>query len=227
MHHNTKQKISELQRTGKSKEDIYLELLKGGMRVHDIEAAYSALSGESGQALDSESRTIRIILIFAVLLVGSGVFSFIASNWQEMSRPLKLAVIIFFMLVSYAVGWYVLEKKKYHTTGLSLYMLGTAIYGAGIFLVAQMFNIRANWADGFVLWMLGALALFFATRLGAFLTVAILLGCISLFGYPEAMFGAIVQPRSIMLTSGWLLLFASLAVFLAGWLLRKNKTYSF
>jgi len=226
MHQNIKQRIEGLQKEGKSKEDIYQELLKDGVRVHEIEDAYGSLSS-TRDAYDSDSRTIRIILVFAVLLVGAGVFSFIASNWQHMPKAVKLSVIIFFMVASYVAGWYVLEKKKYHTTGVALYLLGSIIYGSGIFLVAQMYNIHVYWADGFVLWMLGCLALFLATRLGAFLGFVILLGLISIFGYPETMFGVIVQPRFFMLTSSWLLLLASLAVFAAGWLLRKDKKLSF
>jgi uncharacterized membrane protein len=126
------------------------------------------------------------------------------------------------MVSSYLLGWYFKEKSKLTKTGEALILLGAIIYGAGIFLVAQMFNIRANWPDGFILWMFGVIAMAFAVKLYPLFYLAILLGVIALAGHPYVIFSSL-GINSFLLTSTLLLAFATIVTFATGWILRSKK----
>ena len=216
-------KLSEYVKTslaqGKPKEEIYKELLGQGWTIEVIQDCFNSLTAEEEKE-DTSKRTIRIILTIGAVLVGAGIFSFIAANWQEMARPIKIGVILVSMLVSYSAGWY-LKKLNLLRTGEALILLGAIIYGAGIFLVAQMFNIRANWPDGFILWMIGTIAMAFAVESYALFYLAILLGIVALVGHPFGIFTGLGY-NSFLLTSSFLLLIATIITFVTGWIIRKR-----
>ncbi len=98
---------------------------------------------------------VKVVLTIGALLVGLGVLSFIASNWAAMSKLAKFAVIIGFYIGVNGVGYKTMGQ--YPKTGKSLIYLGCLIYGAGIFLVGQMFNLGGNFQDAFLLWGAGLL----------------------------------------------------------------------
>lgn len=200
---------------GRSKEEIYKELLNQGFTIEVIQESFQAITtGEEKE--DTQKRTIQIVLTIAAVLVGAGIFSFIASNWQGMGRIMKVLIIIAAMLASYILSWYTKEKLQLIKTGEALMLLGSIIYGAGIFLVAQMFHIRANWPDGFILWMLGVIAMAYAVELFPLFYLSIVLGIIALIGHPFLIFTPSGYD-TFLLTSSFLLLIAAAATFFVGW----------
>jgi uncharacterized membrane protein len=205
---------------GKTKENLYTELLGRGLTIEDIQENFNALNVVQEKE-DISKKTIRIILIIGVVLVGAGIFSFIAANWQEMTRPVKIGIIFVAMFSSYGVGWYLKEKYNLLRTAEAFILLGTIIYGAGIFLVAQMFNIRANWPDGFILWMMGAIAMAFAVESYLLFYLAIPLGIVALIGHPFGIFLDFGYD-SFLLTSSFLLLVSTIITFVTGWIIRKK-----
>jgi uncharacterized membrane protein len=205
---------------GKTKENLYTELLGRGLTIELIQENFNALDTDREKE-DISKKTIHIILIIGVALVGAGIFSFIAANWQEMTRTVKIGIIVVAMLISYGVGWYLKEKYNLLKTAEALILLGTIIYGAGIFLVAQMFNIRANWPDGFILWMIGTIAMAFAVGSYSFFYLAIPLCIIALVGHPFEIFSDFGYD-SFLLTSSFLLLISTIITFITGWVIRKK-----
>ncbi|MDP3953844.1 MAG: DUF2157 domain-containing protein [bacterium] len=205
---------------GKPKEEIYKELLGQGHTIEVIQECFNSLIAEEDKE-DTSKRTIRIIVLIGAVLVGAGVFSFIAANWQEMTRPIKIGVILLSMVISYGAGWYMKERANLFNTGEALILLGAIIYGAGIFLVAQMFNIRANWPDGFILWMIGTIVMAFAIESYYLFYFAIPLGVIALGGHPFGIFTG-VGYNSFLLTSSFLLLASTIITFVTGWIIRKR-----
>jgi uncharacterized membrane protein len=212
--------ISQSLSSGKSKEDIYQQLLVEGVKIESIEDALNSISSK-GQKEDLSKKTVKVILTVGVFLVGAGIFSFISSNWQLMSKPLKVFVILISMILCYFIGWYAKEKYNFVKTGESFILLGVIVYGAGIFLVAQMFNISTSWPDGFILWMLGAIIMGFAVDLYSSFYLAILLGAIAFIGHPFLIFahGSIYSP---VVTSSFLLLLSALATFFTGLSIKKR-----
>ncbi|RMD67912.1 DUF2157 domain-containing protein [Candidatus Pacearchaeota archaeon] len=205
---------------GKSKEEIYKKLLDEGWSLDAIQAQFDA-AARGKEKEDTSKRTTRVIVTIGAVLVGVGIFSFIAANWQEMAKPVKIFIIIAAMLASYAAGWQLKEKMNLPKTGGALILLGAMIYGAGIFLVAQMFHVRANWPDGFILWMLGAIAVAYALESYPVFYLAILVGSVAIFGHPFDILSG-VRLNSFLLTSSFLLFVATITTFLAGWAMRRK-----
>lgn len=205
---------------GKIKEELYKELLNQGLTIEAIQENFNAINAEQEKE-DISKKTIRIIATIAAVLVGAGIFSFIAANWLEMGKPIKITIILISMIIAYSAGWYLKEKSKLQKTGEALILLGSIIYGAGIFLVAQMFNTRANWPDGFILWMIGTIAMAFAVESYSLFYFAIPLGIIAIIGHPFGIFTGFGYD-SFLLTSSFLLLTATIITFLTGWIVRKK-----
>jgi uncharacterized membrane protein len=206
---------------GKSKEEIYKELLSQGWSIDVIQDAFNQIVTKEEKE-DTQKRTIRIIVTIGALLVGVGIFSFIAANWQEMTKIIKVLIIVIAMIASYTGGWFLREKWHYEKTGEALLLLGAIIYGAGIFLIAQMFHIRGNWPDGFILWMIGTIVMAFAADSFPLFYLAIPVGIAAIVGHPFGIFGALGGYNPFLLTSSFLLFIATIVTFIAGWLVKKR-----
>lgn len=209
-------KVKELLASSVSKEDIYKNLLAEGYSISEIESGFlpdEAVVQEE-EKHNTQKNTINTVLTIAAILVGIGIFSFVASNWREMSRFMKILLILVSMTFSYGYGWYYYEKKEMKRMGSALMLLGGLIYGAGIFLIGQMFNIRASWPDGFILWMLGVLAIAYASNIFKLYNLAIILGFIAVVVYPFINFANVFSStRPFLFTSSALLLVSFVVTF--------------
>jgi len=208
---------------GKSKEEIYKELLDQGLGIEAIQDAFNRITTKERKE-ETQKRVIRIIVTIGAILIGVGIFSFIAANWQEMTKVIKVSIIVIAMIASYTGGWFLREKWHYKKTGEALLLLGAIIYGAGIFLVAQMFHTRGNWPDGFILWMIGTIVMAFATESFPLFYLAIPVGIVAIVGHPFGIFGTFTGYNPFLLTSSFLLLTAAIVTFIAGWLVKKTHT---
>lgn len=206
-----------------SKEEIYLELLKKGEKVDHITEEFKKSSRESK---DVQKQTTHTILIIGAILIAAGIFSFIASNWQELGKTAKIAIIIISMLTSHIAGFQLKERAGYEKIGKALIFLGTLIYGAGIFLIGQMFNIRADWPDGLILWLLGTLAIAFAVGDSLVLFyLALVLGVISNGGEIFEIFNRF-QSTHYLITSLPLIIISAISCYLASNHLKKTPEIS-
>ena len=112
------------------------------------------------------------------ILIGLGVILFVASNWSDMTPVVKVALLIIGMLTTGWVGYYLsYERKDYKITGLALLFVNVLIFGASIFLVAQIYNLPLTFWWGALLWFLGAafLAYVLQSRLHLWLSVPLFL----------------------------------------------------
>ncbi len=199
-------RIAELRRAGKTKEEIYLLLIKEGKRVDDIISQWERGEDEREQK-DVQKKAIRTIVTLGAVLVGAGIFSFIAANWDGIPNGLKIVLIVAFMVAAYAAGWELREQRRSPRIGEAMMLLGVILYGAGIFLIAQMFNIRANWPDGFLLWMGGAIAVGYVTSSLSILAAALIAGFVAVVGYPFRLIDSFTISKFLM--TSLLLLFAA------------------
>ena len=105
-------------------------------------------------------------IIFAGLgasVFGLGVILLFAYNWQAIPKAGKLGVIFLSILASHATGlWLFARRDGRRSLGEALTILGTMLYGAGIWLVAQIYHIDEHFPNGFLLWAVGALVLAWA-----------------------------------------------------------------
>lgn len=104
------------------------------------------------------SKIITILSIFGSILVGVGIILFFASNWRGIPKPFKLILILISIFATYSIGYALsCDKKTYIKTGRAVILLGTILFGAGIFLVGQIYHFPANYPGGVLFWALGIL----------------------------------------------------------------------
>lgn len=173
------------------------------------------------------------LLVFATagaIVIGLGVILLFAYNWDEIPKAGKLALVFGALIAAHAGGLRLLARDGWQSKlGEALAALGTMFYGAGIWLVAQIYNIDEHYPNGFLFWALGALAMAWAIRstangLLAAVLLAIWGGCETLdFRAPE--YWSVLIIAAGILPLAWkqrsaLLLAAALAAI--QWLLALN-----
>ena len=217
------ERISGLLAEGRRKEEIYQTLLAEGVSIADIESGFTGPTQEAAKR-DTHQWAVRVIVGIGVLLIAAGVFSFIAANWNEISRAGKVGLILAAMTLSYGIGWYLKEFLGYIRSGEALIFLGSIAYGGGIFLVAQLFNVAVEWPDGFILWMLGTLIMAVAVDSYLLYYLAMPIGAAALVGHPLIMverFWSAGSPGAIPMSLALLILAVALT-FTVGWLIRRR-----
>jgi len=129
----------------------------------------------SGIIQDSQARTIRglypaqqaarpwALIVFSGIgsvIIGLGVILLFAYNWDDMSKVAKLGTIFSALIISHIIGISLfLKSERFEKMGESLTILGTMLFGAGIWLIAQIYHIEEHFPTAFFIWGLGALAL--------------------------------------------------------------------
>ena len=124
------------------------------------------------------------LAILSAVLIGFAVMSFVAANWQEMPRILRLALLIAALWASYGLaGW--LARRGLTGFAHAAILLGVAIFGGSIMLVSQMYHMDGNPADAVLLWATGALLAGVALRSNPSLAFAMVL--VVYWGISEAL----------------------------------------
>lgn len=97
-----------------------------------------------------------VLGILGVVMLGFAAMSFVAANWQEMPRILRLGIIFAGLGGSYAAAA-ILFARRMEAFGHAAILLGVAFFGAGIMLISQMYHIDGHPPDAVLVWALGAL----------------------------------------------------------------------
>lgn len=115
---------------------------------------------------DHEPATAWGKIIFSAIgaiIFGLGIILLFAYNWDAMHRYAKLAAIFIAILAAHSAGYYLNRPNSQHRKlGESLHLLGTMLFGAGIWLIAQIYHIDEYYPNGVLLWAMGALLLAWA-----------------------------------------------------------------
>lgn len=146
------------------------------------------------------------LLVFATagaIVIGLGVILLFAYNWDEIPKFGKLALVFFALIASHAGGIRLLAREGWQPKlGEALVVLGTMFYGAGIWLVAQIYNIDEHYPNGFFFWALGALAMAWVIRSTANGLLAVIL--LAIWGSCEVFDFRAPQYWSVFLVAGGL-----------------------
>ena len=119
-------------------------------------------------------KLVVILEAIGAFLIGIGVISLIAFNWPELPNYLKLFIIIAGIVLSHLTGFFLLAyRPKFQKAGFSFIFLGNMFYGAGIWLIAQMYHMNYGYTTGMFLWALGIVpfAYLLKSKLNYFLAV--------------------------------------------------------
>ncbi len=116
--------------------------------------------------LKEESSRLLSSVIFAIggLLLGGGLISFVAANWEEISDPVKLTLLFAALVGLHSVGYWLWHSRGWQRLGEALIFCGCLLFGANIGLVAQIYQIQGDSYGAFGAWTLGSLAMAWAIR---------------------------------------------------------------
>ena len=104
-----------------------------------------------------------IFSAIGAVMVGLGVILFFAYNWQDIPKAAKLALVFGALAAAHGAAMAVARRADtHHGVVEGLHVLGTMLFGAGIWLVAQIYHIDEHYPNAFLVWSLGALALAWA-----------------------------------------------------------------
>lgn len=122
------------------------------------------------------SRTLPSILaIMGVVLLGAGAMSFVAANWAMMGKLVRLILLLGSMAAAYGFAISLMARGQAALAQAAI-LLGVALFGVSIMLVAQTYHINAGFSDGLLMWGAGALIAAVLVPSRPAMTAAILIG---------------------------------------------------
>ncbi|HBC88887.1 MAG TPA: hypothetical protein DCZ94_18240 [Lentisphaeria bacterium] len=102
-------------------------------------------------------------LIFSVIgaiIFGLGIILLFAYNWDAIPKFAKLAIIFSALAGAHGAGFYFRTRgEKFSALSEAMFALGTMLFGSGIWLIAQIYNIDEHYPNAFIVWGAGALLL--------------------------------------------------------------------
>lgn len=145
-------------------------------------AGWVTAEGETAilRDLAKPGRTLGLAPALATLgavLLGFAAMSFIAANWSELPKLLRLAMVFGALWAAYAVAGMLFERKLEGFAHAAV-LLGVSLFGVGIMLIAQMYHIEGHPPGAVLLWALGALLAGVLLRVNSSLVLALILVCI-------------------------------------------------
>ncbi len=100
-------------------------------------------------ACPPQSNAVAMLTTIGAVLVGLGALLYVGANWQTIATLWKIALLVAAIAGSHCAGWILkFEPGARPRLGTAFLLLGSFFYGAGIWLVAQMFNIDINYPAG-------------------------------------------------------------------------------
>jgi uncharacterized membrane protein len=121
-------------------------------------------------------RLPALLGLFGGLLIASSVAAFVAANWEEIPRLVKLAMILISVVIALGIAAR-LDGKGSPSGGDAAATCGVLIFAAGIALIGQMYHLPADWPAGALLIALGALVVAALLRSNGALAVAFVALC--------------------------------------------------
>lgn len=143
------------------------------------EAGWVTAHGEAAILKDAEASgggigLAQVLATLAAVLLGFAIMTFVASNWQEMSNGLRIALLLSAVAASYA-GAGALFAKGHDGFAHAAVLAGVAAFGASIMLIGQMYHLGGWPPSAVLMWAAGALLAGALIRSNAALALAMVL----------------------------------------------------
>ncbi|NOU96102.1 DUF2157 domain-containing protein [Paenibacillus sp. LMG 31456] len=124
---------------------------KEGLRWVDNQIVTREQYNQIVSLYDDKKHAIGVLPVLGSILVGLGILSFVAANWQDIPQLARLFMIAVLMIAFYA-GGETLLRKGHDKLGTALIALGLITFGSGIILTGQMFHLMAYDSTSFIVW---------------------------------------------------------------------------
>ena len=112
----------------------------------------------------AQGRLVTGLSVIGAVLVGLGIIFFLAANWDGIDREVKLGGILAAIIAGHGLGYYLRYHRGYRRVGSAMVLLACVIYGAGVHLVGQVYNVDVNDPRLMLFWFLGVLPLVYIVR---------------------------------------------------------------
>jgi len=141
---------------------------------------------------NARNRFIMILLGLGSILIGLGVITFVAANWQELPRSAKVTLLLSLFIGINIAGFYLWRRHDgaQQRFGHGLLILGALILGANMGLMGQMFHISRPFYELLLAWGIGVLAMAYSLRLTSLSVLSIIL---VLLGYWRFWWNAVLD----------------------------------
>ena len=132
-------------------------------QVQAIRARYSPAE-LAPRARRAQGRLVTGLSMIGAVLVGLGVILFFAANWDSIDRWPKLGIILAAIVFAHGLGSYLRYHRGHRRVGSAVVLVACLIYGAGVHLVGQVYNVDVNDPRLMLFWFLGVLPLVYIVR---------------------------------------------------------------
>ena len=153
-------------------------------------ALYDKLSAQyqfDGLETEARNRFISILMVLGGILLGLGVITFVAANWQAWPRSVKVVLLLSLFVGINATGFYLwrrpITQSRYQRLGHGLLIFGALILGANLALMSQMFHQSGPAYHLFLVWGLGVVVMSYSLRLASLGVLSLILTTIGFWGY--------------------------------------------
>ncbi|MBL4598017.1 MAG: DUF2157 domain-containing protein [Rhizobiaceae bacterium] len=140
--------------------------------IIDADAAKAILSEVESQKRGYSFTSVVIML--GVVCLAFAAMTFVAANWDAMPKFLRVLLLLVSMWLAYGAA-IVANRRNSVAIADFLVMLGSAIFGATIMLVGQIYHLQGSTQDAVLLWACGALLAALLLRSNSSLWLAIAL----------------------------------------------------
>lgn len=124
--------------------------------LSDVQAA-RILEFERDRAGSGVPYFTAALSIMGALLLGAGIITFFAANWDHLPKLGKLAILFGSMWLAYAVTAFLTREDRYPKLGEAILLLAVILFGANIWLIAQTYHIASHYPNGVLIWAAGAM----------------------------------------------------------------------
>ncbi|WP_047982471.1 DUF2157 domain-containing protein [Ornithinibacillus contaminans] len=115
-----------------------------------------------------------LLLLFATILTALGFITFITSDWAQIPHYSRVVLISIVFISLYLVGHY-LYLKKSTLQGISFIILGYILFGIGMLLTINIYDIILTSAWPYIIWSLVGLLLYFVYEHRFMLSVGLII----------------------------------------------------
>jgi uncharacterized membrane protein len=148
----------------------------GIVTVDQVKAVLGLYVTSTEASRREQSKMLRTLVAMSGLLVAMGVLLLIGYNWEAMPAAAKVATVFAAIIGAHGLGFWLRYGVGNRVLSETAFFFGCLLYGAGIWLIAQVFHVSGHDPDAFWWWAVGVLpfALMFETVLLHTLLVALL-----------------------------------------------------
>ncbi|MDB5575778.1 MAG: hypothetical protein JWR80_954 [Bradyrhizobium sp.] len=125
--------------------------------------AAGVISGDTAQSIrkarfsdEARSRLPGIFAMLGALMLAASVSAFVAANWQEIPRLVRLVGILAIIAGCFFPAL-LLQRRGHPAAADAAITFSTLCFGAGIALVGQMYHLPGDWPAGAMLVAIGGL----------------------------------------------------------------------